>query len=51
MNLTAMIGATKALFLKYVVRAMVAIGMRPRPFKIIGREACLQAKGLSMSQP
>ncbi len=41
-----MIKPTKAQFPKYVTGAMVVVDMNLMSMHIIGREACLQAKGL-----
>jgi hypothetical protein len=38
--------ATKAQLLKQAIGAMVAVGMRPMPLKVIGRKACLRVKGI-----
>jgi hypothetical protein len=40
-----MIETIKAKFHKLVVGAMVVINMSPMPLKVIGKEACLCARG------
>ncbi len=46
-NLTTMTKTTRAQFPKQATRAMVDVNMSLTPPKVIGREACLQAKNRS----
>jgi hypothetical protein len=41
MNLSTKIKATRAQFLKYVIRAMVDVGMNSMPLRIVAKKVCL----------
>jgi len=44
-----MIKATRAQFLKWVVKVMVVVSMRPMLLKVIGKKACLWTIGLFLA--